>query len=146
MAGIKEDVEIKEQPKTPQQELLEKVLERLEKPVTAPPIEETLEKVNAALKLAQKAKPLRRHWYCTDCGRIDCQNDKPGFTGEDHIRVTCIDGEFTQENGEPLPASHMQLMTEYAVPKAKGPYADHQISANRKTLANMAQLKAGGKQ
>jgi hypothetical protein len=132
----KEQVEIVEKPKTPEQEAMEKILKSMEKPVQPPPIEKTLAKAQQAIEQAKKAKskPQRQTWYCTDCGRAHCQNDDPGLTGMDHISVDVMDGEFVDESGKPLTGSHLKLMTEYAAPKSKFGKG-YMASSNQATLA-----------
>src|SRR6267378_1138481 len=92
---VKEQVEIQEKPKTPEQEAMNKLLSMMEKPVQPPPISETLDKAKQAMAQAAKAKtkPGRQTWYCTDCGGAHIQNDGIGM-GLGHIDVDVLDGEF----------------------------------------------------
>lgn len=126
-------------------EVLEETIKRLEKKVEPPPIEDTLGKVEAALKQAQKAKkPLKQTWYCTDCGGEHIQNDGMGM-GLGHIQVDCVDGEFVDGSGNPLTGKPLKLMEEYAVPKTDSGEANHGLSHNKQVLAKMRELKAGAK-
>ncbi|MBO0887477.1 hypothetical protein J2P12_00090 [Candidatus Bathyarchaeota archaeon] len=140
----KAEVEINEKEKTLTEQAVDTVMKRLEKPIEAPPIEETLDKVKLAMKQAKKArKPVKQTWYCTDCGRAHVQND--GMDMDlDHISVDCLDGEFVDAHtGQPLTGKPLTLMEKYAVPNVdKG--RSHAQSANAKTLAKMRELKAKG--
>jgi len=144
MSGIKQEAEIQEKEKTPQQQALDAMVSQLEKPIEAPPIEETLGKVAAALAQAQKAKhkPLKQTWYCTDCGSPHIQNDGMSL-GLEHIRVDAIDDEFVNSNGTPLTGKELTLMEKYAVPKVQEGNSHHQ-SSNATTLAKMQELKTQG--
>jgi len=132
----KEKVDIQEKPKTPEQQILDKILSSMEKPVQPPPIEETLNKANLAIEQAKKAKPKpqRQTWYCTDCGRPHVQNDGANYTRLDHISVDVMDGEFVDEAGNPLKGEALKLMTDYAAPKSKSGDG-HMAPSNQATLA-----------
>ena len=89
-APSKEQVEIVEKPKTPQEVAAAELLKRLEKPVEPPPIEDTLEKAQQAISQAMKAKtPVKMTWYCTDCGGAHIPERCHGFRTGSHQR-RCI--------------------------------------------------------
>src|SRR5712664_2931524 len=119
-APTKEQVEIVEKPKTPEQEIFDKIMKAMEKPVQPPAIEETLEKAQQAMAQAQKAKekPIRQTWYCTDCGAANMQNDGMDM-GLDHIDVDVMGDEFVDKAGNPLTGKPLTLMKDYAAPKAE---------------------------
>jgi hypothetical protein len=89
----KAKVEIEEKEKSPQEQALELVLKRIEKPVQPPPIEETVQRVATALAQAKKATTkIRKTWYCTECGKAHIQLYLDGeYSG--HFRVDLLDNE-----------------------------------------------------
>ena len=137
----KAQVEIEEKPKTIQEQAAADLLKRLEKPVQPLPIEEILDKVKQAQQQAKKAKtPVKRTWYCTDCGGAHIQNDGMNM-GLGHIDVDMVDGEFVDPStGNPLTGKAKTLMEQYAVPKVQQGEG-HEISSNQSTLAKMKELK-----
>jgi hypothetical protein len=140
MSIEKADVAIQEKPKTPEQEALDKLTERVLKKVEPPPIQETLDKVKAAIAQAQKAKhkPVKMTWYCTDCGNPHIQNDGMGM-GLGHIQVDVIDGDFVDSDGNPLTGQAATLMEQYATPKVKDGRG-HMHGQNQTTLSQKEQL------
>jgi hypothetical protein len=119
MSVKKAEVEIQEQPKTPEQQALEALNKMLEKPVQPPPIEETLERVRQAQEQAKKAKPkITKTWCCTECGGS-------------HIQLSLDDG----------PSVHFNVELEDDVPV--DPRTKEPLSG--RALANMkiARAKSG---
>jgi hypothetical protein len=138
----KAPVEITEKPKTAEEQAQEEFFKRLLVPVKPPPITETLEKVKQAIVQAQKAKAtVKMTWYCTDCGRVGCQNDALHVTGKDHPRVSMVDGEFVDSSGNPVTGGLKTLMEKHAIPKVERGQSAAQ-DANSATLAKMHELKS----
>lgn len=140
----KEEVEIKGKVIT--EEGLKRVLEQLEVPVQPPPIEDTLEKANQAIKNATKVKkPIKQVWHCTECGSAHIQLYPDG---NGHFNVDALDDEFVDHSGNPLTGREAKAMETYAVPRAKSGAGGNAVQANRSVLSKMEQIKAkkGGSQ
>jgi hypothetical protein len=137
----KAPVEITEKPKTAEEQAKEEFFKRLLVPVKPPPITDTLDKVQQAIAQAQKAKaPVKMTWYCTDCGRVGCQNDPLHVTGVDHPQVSMVDGEFVDSSGNPVTGGLKTLMENHAIPKVERGQSSAQAN-NSATLAKMRELK-----
>jgi len=90
----------------PEKEIEEKLIKLLEKPVTAPPIEEAMEAAQQAIAAANniKQRELKNH-YCTECGATGIQLYHREARMKNIYHFKCYiteDNEYCDEYGEPF--------------------------------------------